>query len=90
MSGAFCTWSVRGHSADENVSIFSSAGKYGCYRSSPHPRSLCYLTLHANNAPTERCSTEAGFVQENEPPVRHGGEVRLAAKPAYVALEMRD
>lgn len=30
------------------------------------------------------CIMNAGFVQEDESPIRHGGEVRLATKPAFI------
>ena len=30
-----------------------------------------------------------GFVQEDEPPIRHGGEAQLDTKPASVAIEGR-
>ena len=40
-------------------------------------------------APQGRLAQTRGFVQEDEPPIRHGCEARLATKPASVALEGR-
>ena len=56
-----------------------------------HPTPVRYLSERSMCTKPRRgfVPQTRGFVQEDEPPIRHGGEARLVTKPASVALEGR-